>query len=139
MARTLDMKFIRYLNLFEKVTKIRVQHCFLYNNGIVFVVPQEKMARALGEAGKNIKKLSEILEKKVKVISIPNGIEDIEKFVLAIIYPVKFKGIEVKEDCVVITAGMQSKAALIGRNKSRFNEMKNILNEYFGIKELRIA
>ena len=139
MARTLDMRFIRYLNLFEKITKIRIQHCFLYNLGIVFAVPQEKMAKALGEAGKNVKKLSEILEKKVKVISIPNGVKDIEKFVLAIIYPIRFKAIEVKDNCVVINAGMQSKAALIGRNKARLNEMKNILNEYFGIRELRIA
>ena len=139
MARTINMKFIRYLNLFEKVTGMRTQHCFLYNNGIIFAVPQEKIAKALGESGKNMKRLSEILEKKVKVISLPNGIKDIEKFVLAIVYPVKFKSLEIKDDCVVISAGLQSRAALIGRNKSRLLEMKNILNEYFGIRDLRIA
>ena len=139
MARTLDMKFIRYLNLFERVTKIRIQHCFLYNTGIVFVVPKEKMSRALGEAGKNVKKLSEILEKKVKIIAAPSGIEEIEDFILSITYPVKFKNLEVKDDCVVISAGLQSRAALIGRDKKRLNEMKDILFQYFGIKDLRIA
>lgn len=139
MPRTLDMKFIRYLNLFEKITKIRTQHCFCYNLGIVFLVPKQMMAKALGEAGKNVKKLSEILEKKVKVIAIPPGIEAIEEFILAIIYPVKFKNIEVRDNSVVISAGLQSRAILIGRNKTRLNEMKNILQQYFGIKELRIA
>lgn len=139
MTRTLDMKFIRYLNLFEKVTKVRTQHCFLYNSTVVFLVERGEISRAIGEAGKNIKKLSQILEKKVKIISIPKGGEDIERFILDIVYPVKFKGIEVKEGCVTISAGMQSRAALIGRNKTRFNQMKEILEHYFGIKELKIS
>lgn len=139
MVRTLDMKFIRYLNLFERVTKVRTQHCFNYNSTIIFVVPKQLMAKALGEGGKNVKKLSEILEKKVKVISVPNGKEDIERFISAIVYPVKFKNIEVRDDAVVISAGMQSRAALIGRNKSRLNDMKKILEQYFGIKEVRVG
>lgn len=133
------MKFIRYLNLFEKITRIKTQHCFCYNSTIVFVVPQSMIPRALGEGGKNVKRMSAILERKVKVIPTPKGIEDMEKFVLDIVYPIKFKTIEIKEDNVVISAGLQSRAALIGRNKTRLLEMKNILNEYFGIKDLRIG
>jgi len=139
MARTLDMKFIRYLNLFERVTKVRTQHCFFYNFTIVFLVPRSQVARAIGEGGRNIKKLSQILEKKVKIISIPLGKEDMHRFVLDIIYPVRFKNIEVKDNGVLISAGMQSRASLIGRNKRRLNEMREILEQYFGVKEVRIA
>ncbi len=139
MARTLDMKFIRYLNLFERTTGVRSQHCFNYNSTIIFLVPQQFMARAIGENGRNIKKLADILERKAKVMAVPSGIKDIEKFVVAIVSPVKFKGIEVRDKSAVINAGMQSKAMLIGRNKARLAEMKNILNECFGIEELRIA
>lgn len=139
MARTLDMKFIRYLNLFEKITRVRTQHCFGYNSTIVYLVPRQEIAKSIGESGKNIKKLSQILEKKVKVIAIPSGIEDIRRFILSIIYPVKFKSIEIKENNITISAGMQSKAALIGRNKTRLSEMKKILEQYFGIKDVRIA
>jgi len=138
MERTLDMKFIRYLNLFEKITKVRTQHCFCYNLTIIFLVPKELMAKALGEGGRNMKSLSNILEKKVKVITAPLGEKDMEKFILAIIYPLKIKGIEVRGDSLLINAGMQSKAALIGRNKIRLLEMKNILQQYFGIKYIRI-
>lgn len=133
------MKFIRYLNLFEKITKIRTQHCFVYNSIIIFVVPEKVMARAIGEQGKNIKKLSEILGKKVKVIAAPKGKQDIEKFILAIVYPVRFNNLEMKEDKLIIVAGMQSKAALIGRNKTRLLEMQKILEDYFGVKKVRIA
>lgn len=133
------MKFIRYLNLFEKITGVRSQHCFNYSSTIVFLVPQQFVARAIGENGRNIKKLIDILERRAKVIAIPSGIQDMEKFIITIISPVKFKSIEVKDKSVVINAGMQSKAMLIGRNKARLAEMKNILNECFGIEEVRIA
>ena len=140
MERTLDMKFIRYLNLFEKITNVRTQHCFLYNSGIIFLVPQQLISKALGEEGNNIKKLSEILEKKVKVVAIPNGKEDMKKFISAIVYPIKFRALEIKEDCLLISAcGMQNKAALIGRNKTRLFEMQEILKQYYGFREVRIA
>lgn len=139
MDRTLDMKFIRYINLFEKITRVRTQHCFSYNSTIVFLVQKPEVSKSIGESGKNIKKISEILEKKVKIIQCPSGPQDIQKFIADITYPIKFKSVIVKDDCLTINAGMQSRAALIGRDKSRLNEMKEILQQYFGIKELKIA
>jgi NusA-like KH domain protein len=139
MSRIIDMKFIRYLNLFEKITRVRTQHCFFYNSIIIFLVPRAEMSRAIGESGKNIKKLSQILDKKVKIIPCPLGPEDIQKFIIDVVYPVKFKSIEIKEGVVTINAGMQSRAALIGRNKGRLNEMKEVLEQYFGAKDLKIA
>jgi NusA-like KH domain protein len=138
MARTLNMKFIRYLNLFEKITKVRTQHCFSYNSIIVFLVAKEEMAKAIGESGKNIKKLSQILG-KAKIMALPSGAEDLEKFILDLVYPVKFKSVEVKDNRIVISAGMQSRAALIGRNKTRLNEMKEILRQYFNAEDVRVA
>ena len=55
-----------------------------------------------------------------------------------ITYPVKFRGIELKDNEAIINASSQSKASLIGRGKVRLNEMQNILEQYFGIKKLRI-
>lgn len=138
MERTIDMKFMRYLNLFEKITKVRTQHCFAYNSTIVFLVEQKGVSRSIGEYGANIKKLSQILEKKVRIIALPVGEEDLEKFIAAIIYPIKFKNIELKEGIVTISAGLQSRAAIIGRNKSRLLEMKRVLEQYFGIKDVKI-
>ena len=82
--------------------------------------------------------MSEILDKKVKVVLLPKGIEDAEKFITTIIYPIEIKNIEIQDGYLVINAGMQSKAMLIGRNKRRLKEMRKIINNYFG-KELRIV
>jgi transcription antitermination factor NusA-like protein len=96
------------------------------------------ISKAIGENARNIKKISEILGKRVKVIPTPNGIHDIKKFIENIVSPVTFKDLEVVENEIILTAGSQSKAALIGRNKRRLFELQKILHDYFG-KEFKIV
>jgi len=138
MVKILNMQFIRYANLFGKVTNIRTNHCFRYNNMIVFAVPRVFVRKAIGINNSNLKRLSEILKKKIKIVAIPKGKEDIENFVSVIVSPVKFKALNIRDKDVIINANTQSKASLIGRNKVRLNEMQNILEQYFGIKRILV-
>jgi len=132
------MQYIRYLNLFNKVSGVRTKHCFSYNSHLIFLVPKKEIAKSIGEQGKNIKRLNRILRKKIKIIKLPSGLWDIQEFVSDIVNPIEPKKIEVKNNEVVITAG-QNKAALIGRQKARLEEMKNIINQYFSLKNVKIA
>lgn len=138
MTKTLGMQSIQYMNFFERCTGLRSQHCFSYNGMIIFVVNPKFVAKAIGKNGTNIRTLSIRLRRKVKVIGLPKGTEDIERFVSAIVYPVRFKKIALEDKEASISAPPQSKAALIGRNKYRLEELQNILNEYFGIKKVKI-
>jgi NusA-like KH domain protein len=138
MTKVLDMQFIRYANIFDKVTNIRTNHCFEYNNNIIFAVPRVFVMRAIGMDNCNLKRLSDIIGKRVKIVAIPNGKEDMESFISVVTHPVKFKAVEIKEGEVIINASSQSKASLIGRDKRRLKEMENIIEQYFGIKRLRI-
>ncbi len=132
------MRFIRYLNLFEKIAKVSTKYCFSYNNEVIFVVPSPLLSRAIGEEGRNVKKLVEILGKKVKIVAIPGRDEDAREFIPAIIYPIRVHSIELTPTEVIINAGRQSKAMLIGRNKTRLGEMQEIVKEYFN-KEVKIV
>jgi NusA-like KH domain protein len=138
MIKVLDMKFIRYANLFNKVTHIRSNHCFEYNNTIVFAVPRKFVMKAIGKDNMNLEKLNKTIGKRIKIVAIPDGKEDLESFVSIITRPIKFKGIEFRDGEVIISAGLQSKAALIGKGKCRLEEMQNILEQYFGVKKVRI-
>lgn len=138
MIKVLDMRFIRYANLFNKYTRIRTNHCFEYNNTIIFVVPRGLVLKALGPNNINIERLSQVIAKRIKVIATPNGKEDLRSFVSNITRPVRFKSIEIKDDEAIINAGTQSKASLIGKEKVRLQEMENILGQYFGVKKVRI-
>jgi transcription antitermination factor NusA-like protein len=137
MVNTLDMQDLRYLNLFEKVTEIRTHYCFEYNNTIIFCVPRELVSRALGPDVRNLRRISEIIKKRVKVIAIPNIPQDIKRFIELVVSPVTFKDLEILPNEIVLNAGAQSKAALIGREKRRLIEMQKITQNFFK-KDFRI-
>lgn len=138
MMQTLDMRFIRYLNLFSKVTGVRSKNCFVYNNFLVFAVPSFSVSKAIGPEGRNVRKLVDIMQKKVKIISLPESIEDAEKFISEIIKPIQFKSLEINGDEIIISGSRQTKATIIGRNKVRLLELKKVVEEFFG-KKLRVA
>ena len=129
---------MRHLNLFSRVTKINTRFCAKYNDTIIFFVPKNLVMKALGRDGINLRKIGEILRKKVRIIPIPRGIHDARSFIENIVKPVTFKELEIRGDEVIITAGgTQNKASLIGRDKRRLIEMQRIIKDYFN-KEFRI-
>jgi NusA-like KH domain protein len=138
MVNTIDMQDLRYLNLFSKVTRIETKYCFMYNNVVIFAVPRKLISKALGKDASNLKRISNVLKKRVKVVAIPHGIEDAKRLIESIVTPVTFKDIEITEDEIILNAGSQNKAALIGRNKRRLHEMQEIVKDFFH-KEFKIV
>ena len=118
MVNTINMQDMRYLNLFEKITKIDTRFYFLYNETIYFCIPKHLISKAIGEGGKNVRLIHNILGKRIKIIPMPNGIEHIKPFIETIVEPVTFKSIEISNNEVILVAGgTQSKAMLLGREK----------------------
>jgi len=137
MVKTIDMQEMRYLNLFESLTGVRTSFCFKYNENIVFCVPKPLVSRAVGDGGRNIRKLSEILGKKIRVIAAPRGVYDSEIFIKTLISPLTIKDFQLKDN-EIIAGGGKNKAALIGRNKRRLLEMQKIVKDFFE-RDFRIA
>jgi hypothetical protein len=137
MINTIEMQDMRYLNMFGRTTKISTRHFFSYNMTMFFCVPKRLVSKAIGPNGKNAKKLTEIFNKKVKIIPLPESISDAETFIHSIIEPVSFKSITIDEKEIIITAGSQNKAALLGRNKRRLIELQKISKTYLR-RELKI-
>ena len=141
MAGVIDMQLMRYINLFAKTTRVQTTRVFVYNNQIIFAVPRAKVSVAIGKQAVNVKKLNGILRKKIKIVAMPavDSNEGVEKFVGDVVAPIEFNSIEVRDDSVVVNAGRQSKAALIGRGRQREKELGDVLKNFFGIGKFRIA
>lgn len=138
MAQTIDMQSMRYLNLFAKISHVHTTNCFSYNNVLIFAVPKAMVSKAIGPKAANIKKLSEVLRRKVKIIAKPLGDSDVAEFIKSVIEPTEFNSLEVKDGTVLISAGRQNKAMLIGRNRIREKELTDILARTLKINKLRI-
>jgi len=138
MIKTIDMQLMRYINLFSKISHVPSKHCFIYNSIIIFVVSKKDVSKAIGQNNINLKKMSSVVNRKIKVVGAPQSLADAERFISTIVHPLEIKSVEIKDNCLIINAGQQNKAMLIGRNKRRLDEMKKIIKEYFG-KEVRIV
>lgn len=127
------------MNLFGKITRIDTRFCFIYNDTIFFCVPKHLLSKAIGEGGKNVRLMHNILGKRIKIIPMPNGIQHITPFIQTIVEPITFKSIEINNNEVILTAGTtQNKAMLLGREKRRLSEMQNVIRNFFG-KEFKIV
>ena len=133
MVQTIDMQAMRHLNLFERVTRISTRFCFPYNDAIYFCVPKELIPQALGKNAENLRRISETIGRKIRVIPKPAGIYHAKEFIKTIVSPVEFQDFEIRDNEMILTAGKQSKAALIGRNRRRLNEMQKIVKDFFGM------
>ncbi len=141
MVNVIDMQMMRYINLFAKITKVYSTKIFFYNNKIIFAVPKSKLSMAIGKNACNVKKMSETVRKKIRVVAMPalDDIQGIKKFIEDVVSPIEFSGAEIKGDGIVINAGRESKAALIGRNRQREKELAVIIKDFFSIKHLRVV
>lgn len=137
MAGTISMQDMRHLNLFRRITGVSTRHVLRYNEMIVFCVPKSMISKAIGPEARNIKRIGEILGRRIKVIPIPQGNQHIRQFIQAIVFPIDFKDLEIKEGEIILNAGNRSKAALLGRNKRRLHEMQKIIKDFFG-KDFKI-
>lgn len=139
MAKTIDMQFMRYINLFEKFSGVSTTDCFIYNNILFFAVPRAKISKALGNNGHNIKNLSEVLRRRIKIIEMPIGEKGVTKFIKDLVEPIEVNNIEVNGNEVIISAAMQGRAMLIGRDRVREKELLEILNKSFGVEKVKIC
>ena len=131
MTRTLDMQDLRYLNLFAQITQVNTRYFFEYNNMLVFCVPRKLIKKALGQNAENLKKISGIIGKRIRVVAQPDGVEDAREFIERVVSPLTFSGLEITADEIIMNAGKMNKALLIGREKRRLNEMQNIIKYFF--------
>ncbi|MAG10774.1 hypothetical protein CMI44_00475 [Candidatus Pacearchaeota archaeon] len=137
MVKIIDMQDIRHLNLFGKITQVQTRFCFKYNNTLIFCVPYPLLHKAVGENGKNVQKMKEVLRKKIRIVAKPRGIQDAKNFIESIVNPIKIKETNINGDEIIINTMRQNKASLIGRDKRRLKEMQVIVKDFFG-KDVRI-
>lgn len=130
---------MRYINLFERFSRVSTTNCFPYNNILFFAVPKNKVSQAIGKNGETSKRLGAVLGKKIKIIKMPEGDKNLKSFVKNLVEPLEFTSLEVNGDELKICATMQNRAMLIGRDRAREKELLEILDKIFGIKKLNIC
>ncbi len=85
---------IRYMSLFESVTGALARDCVVDGDTVVFVVKEGNMGLAIGKNGRNVKRLEQILGKRVELVEYA---PDLKQFLKNVFYPANVLNVNVVE------------------------------------------
>ena len=131
-----DATILKYMSIFSTTTRIQPRDCINDENGVLFVVPSGDIARAIGSGGSHIRRIENILKKRVRVVEYE---DNLIAFIEKLSYPARIKEIRQDEEIVSITAlDNESRGKLIGRNAANLRRMESIAKRYFPLKEIKV-
>jgi N utilization substance protein A len=131
------MQTLGWMNAFEKITKTRLKDCFSSHNRLCFVVQNGQLYKALGPKSANIKKLEGLFKQKIKIIEYD---DDVLKFVVNVLAPLKVVEIKNEDSIITITGPDQkTKGLMIGAKAANLRGYEKIVQKFFpDTKELKV-
>ncbi len=132
-----DMVIMKIIAMFERLTHIQAKDCFENNDIIYFLVPEPDVHRAVGKDAHNVKKISGMLQKKIKIIGYS---EDLCQFVRNMVRPLQVKEVTVEGKTVTIKDDDQrTKGLIIGRNAQNLRALERHVKRHFDIEEIKVV
>jgi len=131
----LDTDTIRYIGLFETMTKAFVKDCIPGEDKIVFVVKENNAKKAIGKKGVNVRYLQNALNKRIEIIEYS---EDPLKFIRNIFRPAKMKEMYMSEKSNGIKVIHIAPSTDKGLVKSKLKTAKYFINKYYNIDEIMV-
>ena len=133
-----DINVMKFISMFESATGAQLHDSFMQDEKIVFVVKQGQIGKALGKRGANIRKLENLLKKKIRIIEFN---DDVLQFVRNAVHPLQAK--DITEEAGVITIiplDSKTRGYLIGRSAANLRNTESIIQRYFkDVKEIKVV
>jgi len=131
-----DINIMKYISLFENITLTKVKDCIEKEGYLIFIVNQNDIAKAIGRNGANIKRLSQLLNRKIKIVEFnPN----VSQFIRNYIKPLDVANIEEDNGNVTINGrDSKTKGMLIGRDNKNLDDLNSIVKRYFKIDNIKV-
>ncbi|HHT76258.1 MAG TPA: NusA-like transcription termination signal-binding factor [Methanomassiliicoccaceae archaeon] len=131
---------LRYINLFEQVTKTRVKDCMEAEDKLVFVVEPGQANRAVGKGGENVIRLKNQTGKNIQVIEYS---DDAEKFIRNVFYNYNVQNVVIENRGTVVhatvTVDPQVKGRAIGKNGRNLKIARDIVNRHHNVQSISVA
>jgi len=134
----LDQRLIGFITLFENLTRAKVKDAFIdKKERVVFIVNEGDAGKAIGKNGSNIKRISKMIIKTIKIIEYSS---DVVEFIKSIIDPIKADSYDMNNNIITINSkDLHIKAMLIGRDRRNLIELNELVKKYFNNIEIKIG
>ena len=113
-----------------------VKDCIEHDK-LIFIINETDIGKAIGKKGVNIRCLEQMFNKKIKMVEFSN---DEVQFVKNYLYPLEVSEIRRDDDTLVIVGNdTRTKGLIIGRDRTNLNLLKDIVNRYFKVSEIKVV
>ncbi|HSU72594.1 MAG TPA: NusA-like transcription termination signal-binding factor [Candidatus Binatia bacterium] len=137
MAIKFGMDEIKFMSLLEQFSGVSPKDIINEEEKITFVIPAGSIARCIGKGGVVVKKLENLLKKKVKYVEFS---DQLIQFIKNAVAPLELANVEEEGGVVVMTAAdHQTRGMLIGRSAMNLRATEALVKRYFPITELKVA
>jgi len=136
-----DTETLGIIKHFENLTHVKVRDFYDHNDRLWFIIETGGLMRALGKDGANVKKLSEQLNRRIKVSEYNR---DVKLFIRNLIHPLKVSRTEMDDpDEGFITLyddDVKTKGLIIGAKAQNLRFYERVVQKYFpDVKEIKVV
>lgn len=131
---------LRYISLFETITKTRVKDCMEAEDKLVFVVDPGHANRAVGRGGENVIRLKNTTGKNIQVIEYS---DEPEEFIKNVFYNYSVQSVTIENRGNIIhatvTVDPKVKGRAIGKNGRNLKIARDIVNRHHNVQSISVA
>lgn len=134
MKKKFDKETIQSISLFEDKTGVEVIDCVQDDDSAYFLVEPGKAGLAIGKNGDKIKKIGQMLNKRIKVFEYDEGgKEELVKNMIT-----KSKEVDIKDDTAYVKVEKSDRGRVIGSNGSNIKKIRTLLKRNSDIENLKL-
>jgi transcription termination/antitermination protein NusA len=137
---TFDETTIRYVGLFQDLTRATVVDCVDAQDRLIFVVKEGDIGKAIGKKGENVAKLKRLFKKEIHIVEFS---EDAKTFVSNVFrnYEVKKVDIEQRGDVThaTVTVDASKKGRAIGKEGRNLRVSRDLIARHHPIQSVSVA
>ncbi|MCQ5375358.1 MAG: NusA-like transcription termination signal-binding factor [Methanomassiliicoccales archaeon] len=137
---TFNEETLRYISLFESITKTRVRDCLETEEKLVFVVNPGQANKAVGKGGENVIRMKNATGKNIQVIEYS---DEPEEFIRNVFYNYNVQSVKIENRGNIIhatvTVDPKVKGRAIGKNGKNLKIARDIVNRHHNIQSISVA
>ncbi|MEM4232598.1 MAG: NusA-like transcription termination signal-binding factor [Thermoplasmata archaeon] len=131
---------LRYISLFEKVTKTQVKDCMETEEKLVFVVEKGQGSKAVGKKGENVIRLKNLTGKNIHVIEYS---DDPVTFIRNVFHTYSVQGVTIEDRGKIIhatvTVDPKMKGKAIGKNGKNLRIARDVVSRHHNVQSISVA
>jgi len=137
---TFDEQTIKYVALFQDITRTTVVDCVDAEDRLIFVVKEGDIGKAIGKKGENVAKLKRLMNKDIHIVEYS---DEPEKFVANVFRNYDVKGVQIEQrgdiTHATVTVDASKKGRAIGKEGRNLRVSRDLIARHHPIQSVSVA